>query len=437
MAELQVVRQIKNSFNTLSQAEITPTNNKYIATTVDANGNTTINKNAYATQGLFDFVTDTADSVSMLADTSNMLTSYINSVKDTTLEGEASKVAGIGKDVLDKSLSYANKKIQKLVEVWNTKVDMTIETLIGDIAPFASGFDKLGENLYNRFTRILGVVTGTNISEGDDFGSIMSTLGEDYMDALTSDGSLNESISQLTSVMTVVQSLNMAVQVYKTVTQIRKIYEGVANTLSIASSFASSFMSGGVTAVEGVNTTAEVAQIAITKLRTLLLYTLKKFIFPIKIKVPMLLVGNVDSLSVRAKMMSDKNSWYNKLFDSSYYDSVQYTKAWANSIKQAKQAVITASAKVQGAVNNWSSLFENTLAQSYMQEITVQVRKTVNLEAFPKESITRSQETEDTTNIVDESSMWNASLEDMSKISPIINAEALVRISAVMVEAVK
>lgn len=436
MAE-QVIRQIKKSFNTLASAEVTPSNNKYVSTTVDANGNTVINTNAYASQGIFDFITDSADSISMLADTSNMMTNYINSVKGITLDSEFSQYANISKDVYNKSLSYTNEKIQRLKDAWNTKVDMTIETLIGDVAPFAQGFDKLGENLYNRFTRILGVITGTNISEGDDFGSIMSTLGEDYMDALTSDGSLNESVSQLASIMTVVQSLNMSVQLYKTITQIRKVYEGVANTLSIASSFASSFMSGGVTAVEGVNTTAEVAQIAITKLRTLLLYTLKKFIFPIKIKVPMLLAGNVDSLSVRATMMGDKNSWYSRLFDKSYYDTVQYTQAWTNSISQARQAVIKASGNVRNAVSNWTSLFENTLAQSYMQEITAKVRKTAGLYDYPSDSITRSQETEDTTNIVDKSNMWNAMLEDKSKISPICNAEALIRLSASMVEVLK
>lgn len=453
MAELKVVRQIKNSFKTLSSAEITTNSNtSYLPTVTNEDGSLSLNTNAYLTKGVFDFIADSADSVSMLADTSLLMSDYVNAMKSVTVEGELEKLGNISKTVYDNAASYANEKLQNILKVWNTKVDISIETLIGDIAPFAEGFDKLGENLYNRFTRILGVLTGTNIEEGDDFGSILSALGDDFKGALLGDEALNESISQLSAVKTVVESLNAGIQVYKTITQIRKVYETVSNTLSIASSFACAWWSGGVTAIEGVNTSAEVIQIATTKLRTLLLYTLKKFIFPIKIKVPMILVGNVDSFSVRMKMMGDSNSWYNKLFDKSYYDTIQYTQAWANSISRAKQAVLNANAKVELSIDSWTSIFNNELADSYMKEITAKVRKTINLEDFPKESIKysrnlnsydyytsnsimSSQESDSYVNYVDKSNMWNTTLEDKAKINPIQNAEALIRISAIIIKA--
>lgn len=418
------IRTIKNSFNTLSNSTTTRNTHTYLP-------NTALTKEYYST-GALNLISDTAESVSLLAGTANVLPEYILSGTDVSTNGLKEDIENLSEQVQNQTNSYITSKVNRIKSLWNKKVDVTVESLLGEVSAYAMDMDSLGSNLVKKLTSIAGTMTGTNLKNADGVGDVVSALGTDYFNALTADGSLNETINNLNSVKTIASTLSSAVQVYKTITQLKKIYEGLSNTLSIASNFALSFWSGGATAVESVNTIAEVAQINISKLRTMVLYTVKKFLFPMKIKVPALFVGDLDSINVRQAMLTDSNSIYNRLFDQDYYDTVQYTEEWANAIQKAVSAVKQASKDVQVTEENYEKLFKNVMTDSYMSEITAMSRKTAGIQDFPTDAIQKSQDDYSSTKT---ESAWQALWGDKSKLTPITSVESLVKVSATLYEA--
>lgn len=418
------IRTIKTSFNTLSNSTTTRNTHTYLP-------NTALTKEYYST-GALNLISDTAESVSLLAGTANVLPEYLLLGTDVTTNGLKEDYENLSEQLRNQTNSYLTSKVNRIKSLWNKKVDVTVESLLGEVSAYAMDMDNLGSNLVKKLTSIAGTMTGTNLKNADSLGDVVSALGSDYFTALTADGSLNETINNLNSVKTVASTLSSAVQIYNTITQLKKIYEGLSNTLSIASNFALSFWSGGATAVESVNTIAEVAQINISKLRTMVLYTVKKFLFPMKIKVPALLVGDLDSINVRQAMLTDSDSLYNRLFNKDYYDTVQYTEQWANAIEKAVSAVKQASNDVQVTEDNYEKLFKNVMTDSYMNEITAMSRKTAGIQDFPTDAIQKSQDDNSSTKT---ESAWQALWGDKSKLTPITSVESLVKVSATLYEA--
>lgn len=410
------LRSIKNSFKTLSNASLLTKNTGNYASAM----------------GIANLVSDTANSVSALADVANSVPSYLLSGTDMSLNGLKEDVTNTYTALKDTTSNYLNEKQERLKKLWNTKVDVTIESIIGEVTSFAVDLDDIGGTVLKKLTSFVGTVTGTNLNDTDSFGDVVSTLGSDYFNALSADGSLNETINQLNSVKTVATTLNTAVQIYNAVVKIKKVYEGLSNTLSIASGFAMSYWSGGTSAVESVNTTANVAQREISKLKTLLLYTLKKFIFPLKVKLPQLLVGNTDSLTVKEAMLS--SSIWGGLFTDEYYETVKYTQAWEKAVKNAINDVRTASSKVVGTAENWERVIKTIFEDNYMNEIVALSRKTAGIKDFPTETVQSSNESKSSTKT---SSAWQAVWGDKASLTPINSVESLIKVSATLYGAIE
>lgn len=417
------IRQIKSSFSTLNSATETRNNKAYLPSTA-------LTKQYYSL-GALELVSDSANAVSLLAGTANAIPSYLFSGTDVSANGLYNDITSLSEQVANQTEDYINSKVNRLKKLWNTKVDVTIQTLVGEVSAYALDLDNIGSNTLKKLTQIMSNITGTNLNSADSIGDVVSALGTDYFNALSADGSLKETINQLNSVKTVASALSTAVQIYKSIAMIKKIYEGLANTLSIASDFALSFWSGGTSAVKAVNTSAEVLQINITKLKTLALYTMKKFLFPIKVKIPALLVGDVDSLTVRSTMMGSSSVW-GSLFDSEYYENVQYTQEWQNAIKKAITAVQTASATVTYVSGNYDRLFRNVMSDSYMSQITAKARKTAGLRDFPTDNIQKSYDGISSTR---STGAWQAIWGDKASLSPINSVESLIKVSGKVNEA--
>ena len=410
------IRSITSSFSTLSNASLSTKSTGNYASAI----------------GVANLVSDTANSVSALADVADSIPSYLLSGTDVSINGLKDDVVNTYKELKDSTSNYLSEKYERLKKLWNTKVDVTIESIIGEVTSFAVDLDDIGGTLLKKLTSFIGTITGTNLSDADSFRDVVSTLGSDYFTALSADGSLKETINQLNSVKTVATTLNTAVQIYNAVVKIKKVYEELSNTLSIASGFAMTYWSGGTSAVEAVNTTANVAQRNISKLKTLLLYTLKKFIFPIKVKLPQLLVGNTDSLTVKEAMMS--SSVWGGLFTDEYYETVRYTQAWEKAVKNAINDVRTASSKVVGTAENYEQVIKRIFQDNYMSEITALSRKTAGIKDFPTETAQSSNESNSSTK---SSSAWQAVWGDKASLTPINSVESLIKVSATLYGAIE
>lgn len=357
--------------------------------------------------------------------------------------------------------SYINRKVNRIKSLWDTKVDVSIQSIIGEVAPYALKLEDIGSNLEKKTSKVLGYLLGTGTNKGT-LKKLLEDIGQDALDALKSDNSLSKSISDLSAVQAYANAFNVITQVVSIVKSIKNIYETIAPKLSITSDLALTFWSCGTTAVRASNTMVEEVEREVSAIQLLVLYALKKLVFPIKIKLPSLIVGAVDSISVRSAMLSldGELSWLSTLFDNDFFNDLDYTINMSDSISEALSAVRNAQNSVKTNFELWKGLgeiaqdstragiskgdlmksfFMQEFTKNYMRKISVSARKTAyipdysSLSYFTKESSSESISKDvSSASTPRQSSAWRYQMEDDSQENPVRNLESLRKISKIL-----
>ena len=253
-----------------------------------------------------------------------------------------------------------------------------------------------------------------------------------------------ESVSNLSVIKATADTFNVVLGVVNTVNKVMETLEIARPLVSSGCSFALSFWSGGTSAVEGVNTVASEAQRGISKIEELTLYAIKKLVFPLKIKVPALVVGAIDSISVRDAMLDPSNPYYNNvyvqgLFNDSFFSDLEYTSQWGNAISDAIDAVRKSVKDVSSLVNQVSTkeMFKSALTSSYMNQASIIARKKAQTytSLYSDNSLvikgrgSLGSSTTTTTRTLDDL------IDDTKTMNPITSIESLRRVSKIIFEA--
>ena len=348
----------------------------------------------------------------------------------------------VGESFSNTAQSYLQSKIKRLKDLWDTKVDVTIQGLLGEVAPYALSIEDLGKNLSKKIARVTSYLLGTG--DSDSWKGLVSDLGDDVLNTLSSDSALMESVSNLSVIKATADTFNVVLEVVNTVNKVMETLEIARPLVSSGCSFALSFWSGGTSAVEGVNTVASEAQRGISKIEELTLYAIKKLVFPLKIKVPALVVGAIDSISVRDAMLDPSNPYYNNvyvqgLFNDSFFSDLEYTSQWGNAISDAIDAVRKSVKDVSSLVNQVSTkeMFKSALTSSYMNHASIIARKKAQTytSLYSDNSLvikgrgSLSSSTTTTTRTLDDL------IDDTKTMNPITSIESLRRVSKIIFEA--
>lgn len=399
------------------------------------------------------------DSASIIGGTASLITeaslvgiNLKNSFTNTSQYEDLINAAGSA------ATSFYNSKINRIKDLWNTKVDVSIQSIIGEVAPYALKLEGIGSTLENRLSKVLSFLLGTGSNESGTFNEVLEDLGSDALDALKSDASLGQSISNLSAVQAYASTFNVIAQAYNIITKAKNIYETLSKGLEITSDLALAFWSGGTSAAKAANTMAEEAQREISLIKTLALYAVKKLVFPIKIKLPALIVGAVDSISVRDAMLGldGEYSWLSTLFDDEFFNDLEYTLTVSDSISEALSSIRGAKFSVESNWEMWKnlegvskdkslasvtrgdlmkSLFQKEFTKSYMTSISALARKNAYLpdyssvSYYSKNSGSSLQKGSDSSSTSLYSTLWKKQLDDDSEENPIRNIESLMKIS--------
>lgn len=359
------------------------------------------------------------------------------SFNGSLIEQQYSKV---GESFVNTAQSYLQSKIKRLKDLWDTKVDVTVQGLIGEVAPYAMGLENLGKNLSNKIARVMSYLLGTGDSES--WRGLLSDLGDDVLNTLSSDSSLIESVSSLSIIKATSDTFNVVSNVINTVNKVMGTLEIARPLVSSGCSFALTFWSGGASAIEGVNTISSEAQRGIARIQELSLYAIKKIIFPLKIKVPALVVGAIDSISVRDAMLDPTNPYYSSyrgLFDDSFFAELEYTTQWGNAIADAIDAVKKSVKDVNGLVTQVSTkkIFKNALTSSYMNQASIIARKQAQTynslyadNSLVIKGVTSSSSSSDTSDVT-----LDDLIDDLKNMNPITSVESLILISKTVYDA--
>ena len=399
-------------------------------------GSTTVQQNSDTITTLSRVVQSSAGAVSAGTGVASDLIGFGVNLGDafngSLIEQQFTKV---GESFVNTAQSYLQNKIKRLKDLWDTKVDVTVQGLVGEVAPYALGLEDLGKNLSNKIARVMSYLLGTGDSES--WKGLLADLGDDVLNTLSSDSSLIESVSSLSIIKSTADAFNAVSGIINTVNKVMDVLEQARPWVSSGCSFALSFWSGGTSAVEGVNTISSEAQRVIAKVQELSLYALKKVVFPLKIKVPALVVGAIDSISVRDEMLDPTNPYYSNLtrglFDDSFFSELEYTSQWGNAIADAVDAVKKSVKDVSGLVNQVSTkeMFKNTLTSSYINQASIIARKQAQTynslyadNSLVIKGLTSSGSSSDTSDTT-----LDDLIDDLRNMNPITSAESLILIS--------
>lgn len=399
-------------------------------------GSTTVQQNSDTITTLSRVVQSSAGAVSAGTGVASDLIGFGVNLGDafngSLIEQQFTKV---GESFVNTAQSYLQNKIKRLKDLWDTKVDVTVQGLVGEVAPYALGLEDLGKNLSNKIARVMSYLLGTGDSES--WKGLIADLGDDVLNTLSSDSSLIESVSSLSVIKATADAFNAVSGIINTVNKVMDVLEQARPWVSSGCSFALSFWSGGTSAVEGVNTISSEAQRGIAKVQEYFLYALKKVIFPLKIKVPALVVGAIDSISVRDAMLDPTNPYYSSLtrglFDDSFFSELEYTSQWSNAIADAVDAVKKSVKDVSGLVNQVSTkeIFKNTLTSSYINQASIIARKQAQTynslyadNSLVIKGLTSSGSSSDTSDTT-----LDDLIDDLKNMNPITSAESLILIS--------
>lgn len=295
------------------------------------------------------------------------------------------------------ALDYLNTKIDRIKNAWNTKVDISVKALIGEAAPYVLNFGDASKLLVSKIDNFVAYILGV---DADGWGSILDELGSDAINYMASDPALQSTMSNLSVIKVMGDAFAAYDTVSKTVSKVLNIVEPLIPMLQIVTNLILSFRTGGASTAEAAQEITEQAQVACQKLLSLAIAALRKYVYNIKIKVPALFVGALNSVSVREAMISDSemDGWLQAIFSEEFYQNTLYSLQWQDAINQAIQTTL---GSASSAVNDWSSFnfkdkdgnpllrgefmktkFMSTLTSRFLKEAVAAARKTAYIRSF-------------------------------------------------------
>ena len=267
---------------------------------------------------------------------SNLGTSIYNIGSSAASLFEGSQYEAVGDAVGSASINFLNQRIERLKQMWTTTTQISVKSLMDEIAPYCYNPIDAVEVLSDKISGAVGYLLGV---DGDDWGEVFANLGTDYTESLMSDPTVLDSVSNLKAVQTVANTLSGITSSIAVVQGILKILEPAFPYLEIAASLGCVFMSCGSTAPEATSRTTQTVQSVCQQLTSLAIKEIKNACFNIKLQVPSLLVGVMEQLSVKEAVASYSSnnsvlSFLNTVFDEQFYQETKMSLTWMETINE-------------------------------------------------------------------------------------------------------
>lgn len=271
--------------------------------------------------------------------------------------------AALGDAAGSAALNYLNNKIQIIKDAWLTKKTVTVGALIGEIAPYATDPLAAGKALA---TKVTGILNSTSVKD------VLNSAAYDF---LNSSPELQSAISGLKAVQAFGNTLNSISSMVDTVKTVVNVLEPILPVVETVADFALTVWSAGTSAVKAGNNLAEMVEQLIQRLISLTFEALRKLIYNIPISLPALLLGAINTISIKEAVSSyNMNPWLSAIFSEEYYQQTLNSLNWQTSINKALNDTM-------GKVDDWSQFkfdnesdrgnllktkFLNNIVQNYM-----------------------------------------------------------------------
>lgn len=271
-----------------------------------------------------------------------------NAVTDAgSIFTDGSQYAAVADAAASASLNFLESKIQRIKDAWLTKDTITVGALIGEISPYAISFKEASSVLCSKLNNLTNYLLGTS---GNNWQSSLKSLGNQAVDSIVSDPSFTSSVSNLKAIQSYGNVLNSMANAISGAQKVMEYVEPILPYVEIIADIATSWVNGGASAAKGVQKQTEETQKSCFKLLSLSLQPIRKLVYGIKISLPSLLTGALNSLSIKEAMdlRSDIPEWVSSIFSEEYYQTAMNSLNWQAAVDKSLSSSL-------GTINDWSN----------------------------------------------------------------------------------
>lgn len=293
---------------------------------------------------------------------------------------------------------YLQVKLDRLKDAWKKKVYLTVGSLIGEVSPYVTNTKVAFPLLADKIDDLVRYMSGVNDSGGNTLAALVDDLGTDFLEYMMSDPAMQESLMNLETVKIFGKVLQTYSKIETTIATVMNKIEPLIPPLQIFTNIVLSYFSGGASATEAAQELTELTEHYCQQLITWSMGVIKKYVYSIKVPLPSLVVGALNSISVREAMLTAdyKNDWLKSIFDSDFYEQTMYNVRWQDSINEAVAVTLGSfEEKTRNLLSfNFTnskgepitrgefmkSKFMSTLTSSFMSAARASARKTAYLD---------------------------------------------------------
>ena len=188
------------------------------------------------------------------------------------------------------TLDYLNDKLESIIKYLTDTSEVTVGTILGEVAPYAMNPKEAWTALKNRLGEVMSKL---------DFTEILGDISQDALSSILSNETLVSSIANINAIQGLVASATAINNVWNTAESILKSIEPILPPIEILAAWSGTWVNPAL-ASEASQKSLTYGQMLLDWAMSKATILLKKYVYSIKLTVPSFVLDAMDTLSVKS-----------------------------------------------------------------------------------------------------------------------------------------
>ena len=188
------------------------------------------------------------------------------------------------------TLDYLNDKLDSIIKYLTDTSEVTVGTILGEVAPYAMNPKEAWTALKNRLGEVMSKL---------DFTEILGDISQDALSSILSNETLVGSIANINAIQGLVASATAINNVWNTAENILKSIEPILPPIEILAAMSGIWVNPAL-ASEASQKSLTYGQMLLDWAMSKATILLKKYVYSVKLTVPSFVLDAVDTLSVKS-----------------------------------------------------------------------------------------------------------------------------------------
>lgn len=188
------------------------------------------------------------------------------------------------------TLDYLNDKLESIIKYLTDTSEVTVGTILGEVAPYAMNPKEAWTALKNRLGEVMSKL---------DFTEILGDISQDALSSILSNETLVSSIANINAIQGLVASATAINNVWNTAESILKSIEPILPPIEILAAWSGTWVNPAL-ASEASQKSLTYGQMLLDWAMSKATILLKKYVYSIKLTVPSFILDSMNTLSVKS-----------------------------------------------------------------------------------------------------------------------------------------